>query len=205
VGCGTGVPTLELARLTDGQIIALDICQSHLDELRHRARQAGLADRIETIHGSLFDIDFPAGSFDIIWSEGSIHIIGFERGSTQWRHMISPGGFLVVHDMIWLQPDPPQEILDYWQARNPDMTTISDYLGRIPRCGYRLIGHFCLPDDVWWHDYYGPLETRIAELRPTYKNHPKVLEALGREHVEIELYKRYYTWYGSAFFATQKA
>ncbi|MCK4388191.1 MAG: class I SAM-dependent methyltransferase, partial [Dehalococcoidia bacterium] len=100
VGCGSGVPTIELARLSNGQIIGLDIQQNLLDILRRKIEEAGLSDRVKTLNCSMFDMDFPDESFDIIWAEGSISRIGFERGLKEWRRFLKPNGFLVVHDEI---------------------------------------------------------------------------------------------------------
>ena len=36
VGCGSGVPTLELARLSKGEIIGIDIAQNSLNRLTRR-------------------------------------------------------------------------------------------------------------------------------------------------------------------------
>jgi predicted RNA methylase len=44
-GCGTGVPTLELARLSDGEIVAVDADQKALDTLRLRIEERDLSDR----------------------------------------------------------------------------------------------------------------------------------------------------------------
>lgn len=41
IGCGSGVPTIELARLSNGQIIGLDIQQFLLDELKRKGEKAG--------------------------------------------------------------------------------------------------------------------------------------------------------------------
>jgi len=80
VGCGSGIPTMELARLSNGQIIGLDINQPLLDRLTRKIEKAGLSDRAKTLKCSMFDMDFLDESFDIIWAEGSISVIGFERG-----------------------------------------------------------------------------------------------------------------------------
>ena len=66
VGCGTGVPTMELARLGNGQITGLDISQPLLDELKRKIEAAGLSDRVKTVKCSLFEMDFPDESFNII-------------------------------------------------------------------------------------------------------------------------------------------
>ncbi len=100
IGCGSGVPTIELAMLSNGQIIGLDIQQSLLDKLKRKIEELGFSNRVRTVKCSMFEIDFPDESFDVIWAEGSISIIGFENGLKIWRRFLKPNGFLVVHDDI---------------------------------------------------------------------------------------------------------
>ena len=80
VGCGSGVPTMELARLTHGQIIGINIDQPALDKLTGKTIEAGLSDRVQVVNCSILDMAFSDESFDIIWSEGSIFMVGFKRG-----------------------------------------------------------------------------------------------------------------------------
>ena len=80
IGCGAGEPTLELARLTQGEITGIDINQPALDRLKIKIEKAGLSDRVQALNRSMFNMDFPDESFDILWSEGSIYNIGFARG-----------------------------------------------------------------------------------------------------------------------------
>jgi SAM-dependent methyltransferase len=204
IGCGRGGPTLELSRLSQGELIGLDVNQPHLDEFAKKIEQAGLSERVKAVSCSMFEMDLPDESFDIIWSEGSIFIIGFERGLKEWRRFIKPNGFLVVHEMAWLRPDPPEEIDNYWTKIYPCISTIPENLEKIPDCGYSVIGHFALPEDTWWHEYYAPLEKRIQELRVKYTYDSHAIAVLNQEHREIDLYKKYHKWYGSAFFVMQK-
>jgi len=83
VGCGSGVPTLELARLSKGETIGIDIDQYSLDRLTRGIEQAGFSNRVKTVNCSMLNMDFPDESFDIIWAEGSTFIIGFERALTE--------------------------------------------------------------------------------------------------------------------------
>jgi ubiquinone/menaquinone biosynthesis C-methylase UbiE len=204
IGCGPGGPTVQLARLGQGHVIGIDIHQSYLDELTKRAKEAGLSNRVEARNCSMFEMDFPDESFDIIWAEGSIFVIGFERALREWRRFIKPHGFLVLHEVTWLRPDPPQEISEYWKRLYSDTRTVQENLERIPRCGYDLIGHFTLPDDAWWTEYYGPLELRIEQLRTKYADDPEALEVLDKEQDEINMYRKSHQWYGSAFFVMRK-
>lgn len=204
VGCGPGGPTLELARLSQGEVIGMDVHQPYLDELAKKIKRAGLSGRVKAVNCSMFAMDFPDESLDIIWAEGSIFIIGFERGLKEWRRFIKPNGFLVVHEMTWLRPDPPQEIDDYWKELYPGIKTVAENLEQIPSCGYDIIGHFVLPEDAWWVEYYGPLEMRIQELREKYVHNSEALVALDKEQREIDMFRKYHKWYGSVFFIMQK-
>jgi len=184
IGCGTGVPTMELARLSNGEIIGLDIRQPLLDELKRKIEDACLSDRVKTVKCSLFEMDFPDESFDIIWAEGSISVIGFEQGLKVWRRLLKPGGFLAVHDGI---------------------DDLAKKLKRIPSCGYELLGYFTVTEDTWWREYYSPLEKQIQELRIKYSNDPEALNVLDKEQREVNMFKRNPKRFGSVFFVIQKS
>jgi SAM-dependent methyltransferase len=205
VGCGAGGPTLELGRLSGGQVIGLDIHGPSLEALARKAKETGLVDRVQAVRCSMSRMSFPDRSLDVVWAEGSIFVVGFERGLEEWRRFIKPGGFLVVHEMVWLRPEPPREIYDYWKARYPGIATVAANLEWIPACGYDLVGHFPLPEDTWWTEYYGPLEARVQELREKYAKDAEALAVLDREQREIDLFKKHQKWYGSAFFVMQRS
>jgi SAM-dependent methyltransferase len=204
VGCGPGGPTMALARLSQGEVIGLDTHQPYLDRLTKNIEEAGLSHLMKAVNRSMFHMDFPEESFDIIWAEGSIYIMGFERGLKAWRQFIKPEGFLVVHEMTWLRPNPPLEISDYWKEMYPGIRTVPENMERIPACGYELLGHFTLPEDAWWVGYYGPLEERLQRLRMKYKDDAAALAVIEEEQREIDLFRKYKAWYGSVFFVMQK-
>ena len=206
VGCGSGVPTLELAKLSKGEIIEIDIDQHSLDRLTRRIEQAGFSDRVKAVNCSMLNMDFPDESFDIIWAEGSTFIIGFERALNEWRCLLKYKKFLVAHEMTWSRPDPPQEVYNYWKGLAASgIRAVTEYLEQIPACGYDVVGYFTLPEDTFWTEYYGPLEQRIQALRQKHINDSRVLEVLGKEQQEIDLSRKYHQWYSSAFFVMQKS
>jgi len=204
IGCGPGGATMELARLSGGHVIGIDIHQPYLDRLSQKIEEAGFSDRVEAVNCSMFEMPFPEESFDVIWAEGSIYLVGFERGLKEWRRLIKPNGFLVVHEVTWLRSKPPQEITDYWQQLYPAIKTVAENLELIANFDYDLIGHFTLPEDAWWTEYYGPLEERLGELRRKYADDADALAVLDEEQREIEMYRKYQQWYGSVFFVMQR-
>lgn len=207
IGCGRGRggPTLELARLSNGLVIGLDIDAPALEVLSGRALEAGLAERVEVLHGSMQEIGLSDRSIDVVWAEGAISAIGFARGLRRWQRLIKPAGFLVVHDMVWLRDDPPRECADQLQGMFPGLCTVEAHLEKIPRQGYKLLWHFCLPEEVWWQDYYGPVADRIQALRAVYAGDVGVRAILNGAQRQVDWYDRCAGWYGSAFFGMQRS
>ena len=182
VGCGSGIPTIELAKLSGGKVTGIDVDQNQLNRLDKRIQEEGLSNRVFARNCSLLDVDFPDETFDIIWAEGSMHIVGFERGLKECRKLLKPEGFLVVHDGI---------------------KEISHKLDRVPDFGYKLVNHFMLPDDVWWTDYFEPLERLIKKWRDRAKS-PESLRILERCQNEVNIFKTNPEDNVSAFYIFQK-
>ena len=169
IGCGSGVPTMELARLSNGEIIGMDIDQDMLDVLRGKVERARLSDRVKIMNRSLFDLAFPDKSFDIIWAEGSINVIGFKKGLQEWKRLLKPGGFMVVHD---------------------ERGNVSEKLEQISDCGYQSLGYFGLDTDVWRTEYFLPLERLILEARFKCSDSPGVIKALQDAGREIDMFNK---------------
>lgn len=104
IGCGTGGASLELARMLDARITAVDFLPSFLDVLRQRAQAQGLGERIMTLEASMDALPFTDASFDVIWSEGAVYNMGFEAGIAAWKRFLKPGGKLVLSEITWTTP-----------------------------------------------------------------------------------------------------
>jgi len=169
VGCGSGVPTIELARLSQGEVIGIDIDQPALDQVIRKIEEAGLNEQVKAVNCSMFDMDFPDESFSIIWSEGSVYVIDFKRGLQEWKRFLKPNGFMVIHD---------------------EKGNVKEKLEQICDCGYELLGHYILSKEIWWTEYFAPLEKLIAESRTRYTNDPKVLEEIDSAQQEIDMFRK---------------
>ena len=202
IACGPGAQTVALARATQGTILAVDTHQPFLDDLVRRAAQAGVTEQIQPRNASMFDLEFDQ-SFDLLWSEGAIYIIGFERGLREWRSLLKPGGFVAVTEISWLKPNPPKAAHRFWTEAYPAMATVDENLARLSAAGYRSLGHFTLPENDWWDNYYRPMSARIEMLRRKYPDSPKAQSVLDAEYAEIELYRQYADWYGYVFYLGQ--
>jgi len=205
IGCGPGMQTLDLARLSGGEIIAIDFHQPFLDELVRRAKNAGLEKHIQARKLSMFEMDFVPEQFDLVWSEGAIYIMGFEQGFAACRPLLKPGGYMAVTEASWFRPDAPQEVLDFWNQAYLDMGTVDENIHRLEKQGYRLVDHFHLPDSSWWEGYYNPLAERIAMLRKKYADDAGIQSPLDEELAEIALFRKYSSYYGYEFYIAQKS
>jgi SAM-dependent methyltransferase len=183
IGCGSGIPTMELGRLSNGEVTGLDIDQGLVDKLVGNVEEAGFSDRVKAINCSLFNMTFPTESFDIIWAEGSISVIGFERGLTEWKPLLKPNGFMVVHD---------------------EKGDIEQKLKQISECGYELLNYFELDESTWRNEYFAPLQEIIDEFRASYASDPEVLGALAKDQGEIDMFQKDPEANSSVFFVMQK-
>ena len=183
IGCGSGVPTIELAGLSKGKIIAIDNDRSQLELLEIKLKERGLENRIDTVYCSINDMKFDHESFDLIWSEGSIFVVGFERGLKEWRHFLKPIGYMAIHD---------------------ERGNVEKKLQLIAGCGYELLDHFILDQHAWWNEYYSPLEREIQKIRNRSSDESDIPVKFNKELREIEMFKKDPEKYESAFFVLRK-
>ncbi len=201
VGCGSGLQTLELARQTRGTILAVDNHRPFLHTLQRHATEQGLHQHITVVQGSMFNLGFAPHSFDLIWSEGSIYIMGFVEGVKAWQPLLKPGGYLVVSHLSWLKPDVPRDVREHWGEF--EIHTIEKNLHHIAAAGYQCPVHVVMPQSDWWDDFYHPMEQTIQQMRQTYQHDPDALAVLDEERRQIDLYRTYADYYGYVFYVMQ--
>jgi len=205
IGCGAGSQTLALARhCRNCTITSVDIHQPFLDALRRKADEVGISDRITTVNASMDDLPFVRESFDLIWSEGSVFVMGFEKGLVYWNHFLRPGGSMALTEMVWFTDHPSDEVATFMQEGYPAMTTVPDCERIIGTAGYRIIDSFRLPDEAWWKEFYDPLATRISKISEQYSGEPDAMAMLDMTRKEIALFRQYSGEYGYQAFLLRK-
>ncbi len=204
LGCGVGGQTLQLAELTSGFIVAIDNHAPSIQRLQKTIVERGLSQRIRAIVGDMANLQQPPESFDLIWSEGALYNLGLRDALRVCHDLLRPGGYLAFTDAIWRKESPPPAVKASFDLDYPAMEWLADDVAAIHDCGFELVGHFTLPDEAWWDDFYTPMEARIAELRRKYANDLEASAILARLAEEPEMHRRYSDFYAYEFFVVRR-
>jgi len=191
IGCGTGASTILLARLLNARITAVDFLQDFLDVLEQRAESTGVAERISPLARSMEDLPFADEELDVIWSEGAIYNIGFEKGVADWRRYLKAKGLLVASEITWLTDSRPTELQNHWDNEYPEIDVASAKIRVLEKHGYSLIGYFVLPEQCWMDQYYRPMQARFEDFLNRNGNSEEARAIVAAEQREIDLYERY--------------
>lgn len=216
IGCGCGSPTLALAQNMHGTITAVDFSQDFLQELERRMQQAELKAQIKTLCCSMDNLPFAEGYFDLIWSEGAIYNMGLRKGVQYLAKFLKDDGLLAFTDMSWFAQQRPQELTSYWASEYPDIGTISSNIAILEALGFKVVAHFCLPDECWTTNYYAPLfktyhalwnldpQQRTDHNKPENHEQTVAQALLDKDLQERDFYLKYREHYGYVFYIAQK-
>jgi ubiquinone/menaquinone biosynthesis C-methylase UbiE len=202
IGCGPGKQTLELARLSKGKIVALDNHQPFLDKVEQDAKAAGLSQYIDTMNQDMNEMSFPAESFDLIWAEGALYLMGFENAIIKCKEFLKKNGALAATELVWLTDDPTPTAKE-WAKEYEGIKNVRDNLELFKKNGYEVLGHFTLPVRSWFAEYYDPMQERINELRPKYQDNETARAVLDMAQQEINGFRKCSDQVGYEFFVAR--
>ncbi|NLD47283.1 MAG: class I SAM-dependent methyltransferase [Clostridiaceae bacterium] len=200
IGCGTGGQTMTLGHNTPCQIIGIDVWQDFIHKFNQNSINQNLQDRVKGIVGNMENLPFQDGEFDLIWSEGAIYNIGFERGLNEWRKFLKQGGYIAVTENTWFTEERPAEIQEFWQKIYPEIDTISNKVAQMQKAGYLPIVTFVVPETCW-ADYYYVQHPKMQEsFLEKYGGNKSAEEFIAYQRYEAELFCKYKAYYGYVFY-----
>lgn len=123
-GCGAGRQTMVLARELGTLVHAVDSYEPFLNDLTHRAKEAGIDHLVRTYCMDMKDIPGVLQHIDLLWSEGAAYNIGFSNALTIWGSAINPDGFAVVSELSWLHEKVPDAVREFFLSGYPDMQSV---------------------------------------------------------------------------------
>ena len=204
IGCGTGGQTMVIANHALGQITGIDLFPAFIDILNANSQKLNLQDRVSGVVGSMDKLSFQNEELDLIWSEGAIYNIGFERGINEWRRFLKPGGFIAVSEASWFTEERPAEIEEFWENAYPEIDIIPRKVMQMQKAGYTPVAAFVLPENCWIEHFYSPQVSAQEEFLKKYAGNKTAEEFVEYQRNEAGLYYKYKDFYGYAFYIGKK-
>jgi len=101
VGCAIGYGALHLARgAPEAQVVTIDADETRLERARTFLDEAGVAERVELVHGSALEV--------LARLDGTFDLAYVDAAKTEYRHYLdlllpkmSQGGTLVFDNLLW--------------------------------------------------------------------------------------------------------
>jgi cyclopropane fatty-acyl-phospholipid synthase-like methyltransferase len=178
IGCGTGVPTLWIAKNYSGTITAIDTDKDSIEYLKKKINDNNLQDKITALKTSFFDFVSDPDRFDIILAEGFLNVVGFEVAFPKVGDNLKRKGYFVIHDEF----KDHEKKLEFIHDNN---------------C--KLVYTLFLDENVWWNDYYKQLEFAINTM-----NREQIRNLFDSDLKEIELYKQDSSAFRSIYYLVEK-
>lgn len=204
LGCGTGGQTMVLARHAPGRIIGIDLFPGFIDLFNAQAAKFELQSRVQGQVGSMDQLPFEPESLDLIWCEGAVYNIGFERGLREWRDFLKPGGCLALTEACWFTDERPAEIQAFWTEAYPEIDTIPVKVAQLQAAGYLPLATFVLPDRCWTDNFYTPQVPWQADFLAAHPGQAAARNLVAEMRHEAEMYERFGAYYGYVFFVGKK-
>ena len=206
LACGTGGQTMIIAQSISGDITGLDILPDFIDVFNKNARALGFQEKVRGVVGSMDDLGsaFEEESFDLIWSEGAIDVIGFEKGISHWNSFLKQDGYLAVTCPSWLTDERPDEVEKFWSDAVGGLKTVEENFAALQRSGYRFIAAFVLPNECWTEYYFTPRSAADSTLPAKYPGDETAQAYLKDNEYEIELFSKFNQYYGYVFYIGKK-
>jgi SAM-dependent methyltransferase len=204
LGCGTGGQTMVIAQHIPGNITGIDLFPTFVDLFNANAAKHNLQNRVKGVVGSMDNLPFQEEELNMIWSEGAIYNIGFERGLNEWRKFLKTGGYVAVSEASWFTDTRPEEIDQFWKEAYPEMDTIPNKVTVLQKAGYIPVATFILPENCWTDHFYVP---QVEAQEIFLKKHAGNATAEGlvdNERREAQLYDKYKSFYGYVFYIGKK-
>lgn len=204
IGCGTGGQTMVIAQNAPGHITGIDLFPTFIELFNANADKLKLQDRVKGSVGSMDNLSFQDEELDLIWSEGAIYNIGFERGLNEWRKFLKTGGYIAVSEASWFTEERPAEIEAFWQDAYPGMDTIPNNVAQMQKSGYIPLATFILPENCWTEHFYAPQVSAQEAFLKKNAGNKAAEEFIANQQHETQLYHKYKAYYGYVFYIGKK-
>ena len=204
LGCGTGGQTMVLAQHIAGKITGMDAIPEFITIFNDNSKNLGFGERVHGIVGSMDNLSFEKEEFDLMWSEGAIDNIGFEKGLHHWHGFLKKNGYVAVTCASWFTDEQPAEIKKFWNDAGCELGTIGYNIAIMQKIGFIPVAIFTLPEKCWTDNYFISREAADNALLKKYPGNKTVEDYIESNKYEAELYSKFKQHYGYAFYIGKK-
>ena len=200
LGCGTGGQTMILAQNLPGNITGIDLFPKFIDIFNNNSKQLALEERVKGVTGSMDNLPFKEEELDLIWSEGAIYNIGFERGLKELHKYLKKGGYIAVSEASWFTSERPSEIEAFWMNSYDQIDTIPNKVMQMQSAGYVPVATFIIPENCWTDHFYVPQSEAQRKFLEKYRGERKAEMLIEEMIFEEKMYNTYKEFYGYVFY-----
>ena len=178
IGSGVGGPALHLAETFDCHVIGLDLVKTNVEEANRRAKARKLDHLTSFQQGDALNMNFPSGSFDIVWGQDAwCHIPDKAKLIEEVGNVLKSGGLVAFTDWVETGPltgKPREDMLAAMAA--PNIATLNDYKSYLENNGCKIV-HQENVSGVFV-DQYKKIMSRLIEMKETLSEQfsPKIFE-----------------------------
>lgn len=160
-GAGAGGDVAALLAVPGARVLAVDMHPGFVAQMR--ARFAGEA-RVTVEEADMARLAaHPAGPFDLIWCAGALYFLGLEAGLSRMAAALKPGGVLAFSEPCHFVDAPSEAAVAFWDGY--PARDAAGIAAVVAAAGFENLGARKVAE-AGWEAYYGPMEARIAALRP---------------------------------------
>jgi ubiquinone/menaquinone biosynthesis C-methylase UbiE len=204
IGCGSGGQTMVLAQHAPGNITGFDLFPTFIALFNRNVEKLNLQDRVKGIVESMDNLPFQDEELDLMWSEGAIYNIGFERGLNEWRKFLKTGGYIAVSEASWFTEERPAEIKEFWMDAYPEIDTIPNKVAQMQKAGYIPVATFILPENCWTEHFYAQQVNAQKVFLEKNAGNKAAIEFIANQRHETQLYYKHKEFYGYVFYIGKK-
>jgi SAM-dependent methyltransferase len=183
--------SVRLARRFGCRVAAVDPVPLHVERARKRIADEGLSGQIDVSEAALESLPFEDESFDYIWCRDVLNHVELDRGLSECKRVLRPGGSMLVYQTFATDALEPQEARRLFAAaatRAENMSPSSfEAAARVVGLevvrGKQLHGEWrerMLEDGSW------EAVSDLLALSRLKRREPQLVERFGRAAVEAE-------------------
>jgi cyclopropane fatty-acyl-phospholipid synthase-like methyltransferase len=190
VGCGTGEPSIHLARATGCRLTGVSVSPKQIEKARQKAADAKLGERLRFQVANAMALPFPDASFEAAWAfESLFHMSDPGQALREMHRCINPGGQLLIANFTITQPMTAEEEQFYRQVFHSGyILPLKEHQELIRSAGFELEETMDISENVaktvpLTRD---ALNARMDEIRQKLPGIPlEMLDTVWRQAIDI--------------------